>query len=202
MERVTYEDLGPLVAALHAGATVAIPTDTVYGLACAAHDRTACETLLRAKGRSLAQPSAIVAGTVGGALDVVLPDLPAVARDRVRRLLPGPLTLVLPNPGRRYRWLCGEEPDRIGLRVPDLDPRLAAAIDRVPALLLTSANATGEPPAVAFGDLAAVPPIAAVALDGGTCPGGVPSTVVDVAGDEPAIVREGPVALDEIRARL
>jgi L-threonylcarbamoyladenylate synthase len=179
MERVTYEDLGPLVAALHAGATVAIPTDTVYGLACAAHDRTACETLLRAKGRSLAQPSAIVAGTVGG-----------------------PLTLVLPNPGRRYRWLCGEEPDRIGLRVPDLDPRLAAAIDRVPALLLTSANATGEPPAVAFADLAAVPPIAAVALDGGTCPGGVPSTVVDVAGDEPAIVREGPVALDEIRARL
>ena len=68
MERVTYEDLGPLVAALHAGATVAIPTDTVYGLACAAHDRPACETLLRAKGRSLAQPSAIVAGTVAGLL--------------------------------------------------------------------------------------------------------------------------------------
>jgi len=202
MERVTYEDLGPLVAALHAGATVAIPTDTVYGLACAAHDRPACETLLRAKGRSLAQPSAIVAGTVAGALDRVLPDLPAVARDRVRRLLPGPLTLVLPNPGHRYWWLCGEEPDRIGLRVPDLDPRLAAAIDRVPALLLTSANAAGGPPAVAFADLAPVAPIAAVALDGGTCPGGVPSTVVDVAGDEPAIVREGPVALDEIRARL
>ena len=146
MERVTYEDLGPLVAALLAGATVAIPTDTVYGLACAAHDRAACARLLSAKGRSPAKPSAIVAGTVSGALTAVLPDLPAVARDRVRHLLPGPLTLVVPNPGHRYPWLCGDQPDRIGLRVPDLEPRLAAAIDRVPALLLTSANVAGAPP--------------------------------------------------------
>jgi L-threonylcarbamoyladenylate synthase len=202
MERVTYEDLGPLVAALRAGATVAIPTDTVYGLACAAHDRDACEALLRAKGRSLAQPSAIVAGTVDGALSAVLPDLPERARGRIRRLLPGPVTLVVPNPSHRYRWLCGERPDRIGLRVAELEPRLAAAIDRVPALLLTSANVAGEPPAVAFADLAAVAAIAAVARDGGVCPGGQPSTVVDVVDDEPTIVREGPVSLAEIRARL
>jgi tRNA threonylcarbamoyl adenosine modification protein (Sua5/YciO/YrdC/YwlC family) len=202
MERVTYEDLGPLVAALLVGATVAIPTDTVYGLACAAHDRAACEALLRSKGRSMTKPSAIVAGTVEGALTAVLPDLPAVAADRIRRLLPGPLTLVVPNSSHRYRWLCGEEPDRIGLRVPDLDPRLATAIDRVPALLLTSANVAGAPPAVAFADLAPVAEIATVALDGGVCPGGLPSTVVDVVGDEPAIVREGPVSLAEIRARL
>src|SRR6478735_3847830 len=199
MERVTYEDLGPLVAALRSGATVALPTDTVYGLACAAHDRAACEALLIAKGRPLGKPSAIVAGTVSGALTAVLPDLPALARDRVRRLLPGPLTLVVPNPGHRYPWLCGDQPDRIGLRVPDLEPRLAAAIDRVPALLLTSANVAGASPAVAFADLAPVAGIAAVALDGGVCPGGLPSTVVDVVGDEPAIVREGPVALEEIR---
>jgi L-threonylcarbamoyladenylate synthase len=202
MERVTYEDLGPLVAALHAGRTVAIPTDTVYGLACAAHDRVACEALLRAKGRSSGQPTAIVAGTVRGALDAVLPDLPEQARERVRRLLPGPLTLVLPNPGRRYRWLCGEQPERIGLRVPSLDARLAAAIDRVPALLLTSANVTGATPAVAFADLEAVATMTAVALDGGTCPGGLPSTVVDVTGDEPELLREGPVALAEIRRLL
>jgi L-threonylcarbamoyladenylate synthase len=202
MERVTYEDLGPLVAALRSGATVALPTDTVYGLACAAHDRAACEALLIAKGRPLDKPSAIVAGTVAGALTAVLPDLPATARDRVRRLLPGPLTLVVPNPGHRYPWLCGDQPDRIGLRVPGLDPRLAAAIDQVPALLLTSANAAGEPPAVAFADLAPVAAIAAVAVDGGVCPGGRPSTVVDVAGDEPELIREGPVALEEIRARL
>jgi len=202
MERVTYEDLGPLVAALQSGATVALPTDTVYGLACAAHDRAACEALLRAKGRSLGKPSAIVAGTIEGVLTAVLPDLPAVARGRIRRLLPGPLTLVVPNPGHRYLWLCGDQPDRIGLRVPDLDPRLAAAIDHVPALLLTSANAAGEPPAVAYDDLAPVAGIAVVAVDGGVCPGGRPSTVVDIVGDEPELVREGPVALAEIRARL
>jgi L-threonylcarbamoyladenylate synthase len=139
---------------------------------------------------------------VAGALTAVLPDLPESARDRIRRLLPGPLTLVVPNPGHRYAWLCGDQPDRIGLRVPELDARLAAAIDRVPALLLTSANAAGEPPAVAFAGLAAVAEMAAVALDGGVCPGGRPSTVVDIAGDEPALIREGPVALAEIRARL
>jgi L-threonylcarbamoyladenylate synthase len=202
MERVTYEDLGPLVAALQAGRTVAIPTDTVYGLACAAHDRVACEALLRSKGRSSGQPTAIVGGTVAGVLEAVLPDLPEAAQERVRRLLPGPLTLVLPNPGRRYRWLCGADPERIGLRVPELDPRLAAAIDRVPALLLTSANVTGAAPAVAFADLAPVAPITAVALDGGTCPGGIPSTVVDVTGAKLEILREGPVGLAEIRDRL
>ncbi len=202
MERVTYDDLEPLVAALRSGHTVAIPTDTVYGVACAAHLREACERLLRAKGRSLAQPSAIVAGTLDSAIDVVLPELPRAAGDRARRLLPGAVTLVLPNPGRRYPWLCGREPTRIGLRVPVLHPLLAAAIDRVPALLLTSANLAGEPPAVSFGELDRVAAIATVALDGGTCPGGLPSTVVDVTGADPVIVREGPVSLDELRARL
>jgi L-threonylcarbamoyladenylate synthase len=120
----------------------------------------------------------------------------------VRRLLPGPLTLVLPNPGRRYRWLCGSHPERIGLRVPALDVRLAAAIDHVPALLLTSANVTGAPPAVAFADLERIAPMTAVALDGGTCPGGLPSTVVDVTGEAPEILREGPVSLAEICDRL
>ena len=202
MERVTYDDLDPLVAALRAGQTVAIPTDTVYGVACAAHLRESCEWLLRAKGRSLAQPSAIVAGSVRSATDVVLPELNGAAADRLRRLLPGPLTLIVPNPGRRSSWLCGSEPTRIGLRVPVLHPLLAAAIERVPALLLTSANVAGEPPAVTFDDLGPVAEIATVAVDGGACPGGTPSTVVDVTGDNPVIVREGPVSLDDLRAQL
>jgi tRNA threonylcarbamoyl adenosine modification protein (Sua5/YciO/YrdC/YwlC family) len=202
MERVTYDDLEPLVVALQAGQTVAIPTDTVYGVACAAHLRDACEQLLRAKGRSLAQPSAIMAGTFDSAVEVVLPELPSAARARARRLLPGPVTVIVPNPARRYPWLCGREPTRIGLRVPVLDPRLAAAIARVPALLLTSANLAGAPPATSFEQLGPVAKVAALALDGGTCPGGAPSTVVDIVGEEPIIVREGPVSLDELRARL
>ena len=202
MERVTYDDLGPLVAALRAGQTVAIPTDTVYGVACAAHLRDACEQLLRAKGRPLSQPSALVAGTLGSAVEVVLPELRGPAEVRARRLLPGPVTVIVANPGRRYPWLCGDQPTRIGLRVPALHPALAAAIDRVPALLLTSANLAGEPPATTFQELAPIAGIAVVGLDGGTCPGGRPSTVVDITGDDPVIVREGPVSLDELRARL
>jgi L-threonylcarbamoyladenylate synthase len=202
MERVTYEDLEPLVGALRAGQAVAIPTDTVYGVACAAHLRDACERLLRAKGRSLSQPSAVVAGTLDSAVDVVLPDLPDSTAARARKLLPGPVTLIVPNRGRRYPWLCGDEPTRIGLRVPVLHPLLAAAIERVPALLLTSANLAGEAPATSFDELEPIAEIATVALDGGTCPGGVPSTVVDITGDDPVIVREGPVSLAELRARL
>ena len=99
MERVTYDDLEPLVTALRAGHTVAIPTDTVYGVACAAHLRVACEWLLRAKGRSLAQPSAIVAGSVDSAIDVVLPELNGAAADRTRRLLPGPADADPAQPG-------------------------------------------------------------------------------------------------------
>jgi tRNA threonylcarbamoyl adenosine modification protein (Sua5/YciO/YrdC/YwlC family) len=199
---VTYDDLEQLVVALRAGQTVAIPTDTVYGVACAAHLRGACEQLLRAKGRSPAQPTAIVAGSVDSAIDVVLPELNGAVAARVRRLLPGPLTLILPNPGRRYPWLCGTEPTRIGLRVPVLHPLLAAAIERVPALLLTSANVAGEPAATTFDELDPVAAFATVALDGGACPGGMPSTVVDVTGDDPVIVREGPVSLAELRDRL
>ena len=157
---------------------MAIPTDTVYGVACAAHLREACERLLRAKGRPLSQLTALVAGTLDSAVDVVLPEMGGGAAARARKLLPGPLTLIVANPARRYPWLCGDEPTRIGLRVPVLHPLLAAAIDRVPALLLTSANLAGEPPATSFDDLAPIASIAVVALDGGTCPGGMLSTVV------------------------
>ena len=67
------------------------------------------------------------------------------AAERAGRLLPGPLTLVLPNPGRRFAWLCGDAPERIGVRVPDLHPGLAATIDAAGGVLATSANRTGQP---------------------------------------------------------
>lgn len=195
MERLSYDDGDVLVAALLAGKIAAIPTDTVYGLACAAHLRDACERLWRRKGRAPTKPTAIVCGSLERVLESLLPDLPAAAR----RLLPGAVTVIVPNPERRFAWVCGDAPDRIGLRVPVLDARLAAVIDRVPALLLTSANVAGAPPAQAFTDLG---PLADVALDGGTCPGGVPSTVVDLCGLEPVILRPGPVTAAEIAARL
>ena len=202
MRRVVADDLEPLVAALAAGGIVAIPTDTVYGLACRAADRAACERLLLGKGRDPAKPSAIVAGSVEALLGVVLAGLDEGVARRVRVLLPGPVTLVVPNPAGAFGWLCGETPDRIGVRVPVLDPRLATAIDRVGALLLTSANAAGEPAATTWGELEPIAALAVVGVDGGPCPGGVASTVVDVVGPEPRLVRPGPVSLEAIRLRL
>jgi L-threonylcarbamoyladenylate synthase len=191
------DDLTAVAAALRMGEIVAIPTDTVYGLAAAAHLEDACSRLLLAKGRDLRKPSAILAGSVESLLQDVLPEAPAAA---VRALLPGPLTLVVPNPARRYPWLCGATPDRIGIRVPVLPASLAAALASVPAVLATSANRAGAPPALQVGDLE--PDGISVAVDGGASPGGVPSTVVDLCGGEPAILRAGPVGLDEIRSRL
>ncbi len=206
MERVTYEDLGPLVAALQAGRTVAIPTDTVYGLACAAHDRVACEALLWAKGRVARPADGDRRRAPSTARSTsVLPDLPAPARERVRRLLPGPADAGRAEPGPSLpRGCAASSPDADRPAVSRRStPALAAAIDRVPALLLTSANVAGGSPAVAFADLdaggAASPRWRSTAVP---VPAALPSTVVDVTGDEPEILREGPVALAEIRARL
>jgi L-threonylcarbamoyladenylate synthase len=196
------DDLEPLVAALAVGELVVIPTDTVYGLACAAHLADACARLLRAKGRDGAKPSALLAGSVESLLAEVLPELRGPDAAAIRRLLPGPLTVVVPNPGRRYRWLCGDEPERVGVRVPDLPADLAAAIARVPAVLATSLNAAGERAATTLDVPATLAAAVAVALDAGPASGGLPSTVVDLTGATPVVLREGPVSLDEIRARL
>jgi L-threonylcarbamoyladenylate synthase len=193
------DDLAPLTAALRLGETAAIPTDTVYGLACAARLESACRRLLEAKGRDPAKPSAILVASVAALLDDVLPEAPAHA---VRALLPGPLTLILPNPQRRFPWLCGDDPGRIGVRVPDLPWPLAGALADAGPVLATSANRAGEPPALRVEDLDPVADAIAVAVDGGPSPGGAPSTVVDLCGAEPVVLRPGPVSLDEIRARL
>ena len=196
------DDLELLAQAFLAGEPTVVPTDTVYGLATGAHLADACARLVALKGRDLSQPSAIVCGTVAALLGAVLPDLPRASAERAESLLPGPLTLVLPNPGRRFAWLCGDAPERIGVRVPDLHPGLAATIDAAGGVLATSANRTGQPAPRRLQDvdpalLAAV----TVAVDGGAA-GGVASTVVDLTGPEPALLREGPVGLDEVRRRL
>ena len=195
-------DLGPLVSALAAGGAVVLPTDTVYGLACAAHLPDACERTLRLKERDLAQPSAVLCGSVETLFTTALPELFGRAGVLARRLLPGPVTLVVPNPARRFRWLCGPAPDRIGVRVPDLEPRLASAIDRVGPLLATSANLHGGPDPTRLEDVpAALLDRVAVAVDGGGLRG-TPSTVVDLTGGEPAILRHGAIPADAVLRAL
>jgi L-threonylcarbamoyladenylate synthase len=180
------------VAAIRRGEAVVVPTDTVYGLATTPHSEDAVRRLYRLKGRGDAQPTAIVAGQLD-VLFELLPELRGRAETIVRALLPGQYTLVLPNPARRFGWLCGERPETIGVRVPELNGPAAALLDQVGAIAATSANLPGGVDPSRLDDVPSELRAAAAAeLDGGELPGR-PSTVLDVSGSESIVVREGAV---------
>ena len=131
-----------------------------------------------------------------------LPELGPRTRDAVERLLPGALTLLVPNPARRYPLACGPEPERLGLRVPLLEGELAPLAALSWPVLQSSANRSGEPDASRIADVdeelrAGVDLI----LDGGELPG-TPSTVVDLAAYESdgswEVVREGAVPREAV----
>ena len=189
------------VAALRAGRLAVVPTDTVYGLAADGESEAAARALYAAKGRDAIQPTAVLFASVDVLLERV-PGLPVRAVEAASALLPGPVTLVLPNPERRYAWLNAERPDAIGVRVPAVTGPGRVVLDAVGALVATSANLPGGPDPRHVED---VPPglVAAVdvVVDGGELPGR-PSTVIDVTGAEPRILREGAVAAEDALAAL
>lgn len=190
------------VAGLRAGRPVLLPTDTVYGL-CAAADREAPTRALYAlKGRASAQPSALLTSSLEALFDA-LPELRGEAGDPARALLPGPYTLVLPNPTRRFRWLNGTRTDAIGVRVPELPEPTRRVVEAVGSLIATSANDPGGPNPVSLGDVPArIREGCAAEIDLGRLPG-TPSTVIDFTGPDPYVIREGVVpgaeALERVR---
>jgi L-threonylcarbamoyladenylate synthase len=184
-----------------AGGGVALfPADTVYGLACDPESTAAVERIYEIKGRPPERPAAVMFFRLEDAL-AALPWLGERVRGAFGRLLPGPFTLIVPNPQRRFPLACGPVPDKLGVRVPDV-PLLRDV--RVP-VLQSSANPSGGADARRLSDVD--PGIRAqvdLELDGGELPG-TPSTVIDLAGyepgGEPAILREGAVAAADV-ARL
>jgi L-threonylcarbamoyladenylate synthase len=179
---------------------VVLPTDTVYGL-CADPDREApAREIYRMKQRPPDQPIALLAKDVELLLELV-PELRGRAATMVRALLPGPYTLVLPNPGKRYRWLTGSSPETLGVRVPELTGPAAEVLDLVGALAGTSANLHGGPEARRLEDVPVeIRAGAAAVVDGGELPGR-PSTVLDLTGPEPKVLREGAVPAAEALER-
>jgi L-threonylcarbamoyladenylate synthase len=178
------------VAALLAGKPVILPTDTVYGLCALAHRSEPVARLYELKRRDPVQPTALLAHDLDVLLDYV-PELRGRAAVIARALLPGPYTLVLPNPAHRFRWITGANPAAIGVRVPKLPPEAESVVAAVGCVVATSANLPGEPDPCRVDD---VPPeilqnVAAV-VDAGELPG-TPSTVLDFSGAEPRVVREG-----------
>jgi L-threonylcarbamoyladenylate synthase len=180
-----------VVTALRAGRPVLLPTDTVYGLMAMA-DEDGVRSVYQLKGRSEQQPTALMTTSVD-VLKGLIPELPAEAE----ALLPGPLTLVVPNPARRYPWLCGDTPERIGVRVPVLPAETRAAIEAVTAVLATSANDPGDPSPARLEDVPdRIREGAAAELDLGPLTG-VASTVIDLTAPEPRVLREGAISAAE-----
>jgi L-threonylcarbamoyladenylate synthase len=185
-----------LIAELYAGRTVLLPTDTVYGLV-ARPSEAAVATLYELKGRRPEQPTALLAASVEQLLEAI----PELDEELLRALLPGPFTLVVPNPERRYRWLAGANPDTIGVRVPDLPPPARDVIATVGPVAGTSANDPGGPDPRTLDQVPARIRDACASIDVGPVPG-TPSTVVDLTGPEPRILREGAIGTKEALALL
>jgi L-threonylcarbamoyladenylate synthase len=188
------------VAALRAGDLVVLPTDTVYGLVCTPDADEPVRALSELKGRPPSQPLALLTGSVDRLLGL-LPELRGESERVARALLPGPYTLVFPNPARRYARLTGDRPETIGVRVPEL-PAAAADVLAGAAVASTSANVHGGPDPRRVEDIpVSILSAASVVLDGGELPG-TPSTVVDLTGDEPRVSREGAVPAEVALARI
>ena len=184
---------------------VILPTDTVYGLVTTALHADAVRNLYRLKGRAATQPTALLAPDVEMLFELV-PELRGRAGVIVRTLLPGPYTLVLPNPARRYSWLTGSSYDTIGVRVPELPEPSAELLRRASALAATSANKAGGADPCRLEDVPQeLRDAVGVVIDGGELQG-VPSTVLDFTGPEPRVLREGAAsgaeAIDRTQSAL
>ena len=202
---MTSDDVEVLRRCVAVGGVALFPADTVYGLATDPASREGVRRLYRLKERRPDQPSAVMFFSLDLALEA-LPELGPRLRDAVASLLPGALTLLLPNPARRYPLACGPVPERLGLRVPVLEGPLAPLAALSWPVLQSSANRTGGPDARRIEDVdPAIRRGVDAVLDAGELPG-TPSTVVDLTAYESqgtlVVLREGAVAEEDVRRTL
>lgn len=177
---MTPEDVEAFESCIARGGVALFPADTVYALGTDPESRAGVERLYGLKGRVPDKPSAVMFFELGAAL-AALPGLGPRTRAAAGCLLPGAVTLLLPNPARRFPLACGPRPERLGVRVPSLDGALAplAAVDR--PVLQSSANPAGGPDARRVEDVdGSLRAGVDVVLDAGELPG-TPSTVIDLS---------------------
>lgn len=196
LQNVNEEIIQQCVRDLSNGAVVVVPTETVYGLICRADSVEAIERLYEMKGRPREKPFALF---VSGIEDLAewafsTPQAEALAK----RFWPGPLTMVLKaKPG------CPAERDGgVGARSPAHDLVQALIRECGDALVNTSLNQSGQPPACSLEDAAEVVELADWAFDQGALPRRPPSSVVDLRDGEPKLLREGELSLNDIQAFL
>ena len=187
------------------GGVAVFPTDTVYGLCCDPQDEAAARRLYALKGRPPARACAVMFFALEPALRT-LAQLRDAERLALQALLPGPVTLLLPNRQGHFAAACRTDPGSLGLRVPRLPERLRALRSVSVPVMQSSANLSGQPDACA---LAEVPSRlregAELVLDGGKLPG-TPSTVVDLREFDSHrrwhVLREGALARSTVEQAL
>ncbi|MDX6280797.1 MAG: L-threonylcarbamoyladenylate synthase [Kribbellaceae bacterium] len=197
----TGDELAPAyraaVDAIEAGDLVVLPTDTVYGIAADAFKADAVQRLLDAKGRGRDMPPPVLISVVES-LDALATDVPEAGRKLCEKFWPGPLTVICHAQGS-LMWDLGETQGTVALRVPDHE-NTRELLSRTGPLAVSSANLSGQPAALDVYDAEAqLLDSVAVYLDGGAVTGGQPSTIVDLTGDVPHIVRIGALSVQQIR---
>lgn len=185
-------------AAIRRGELVVLPTDTVYGVAADAFNPVAVNLLLAAKGRGRDMPVPVLVSS-RAMLAAVVSEVTETAGRLVDEFWPGALTLVL-RETPHLAWDLGEARGTVAVRMPD-HPLATALIDQTGPLAVSSANRSGQPPATTAMDARLqLGASVSVYLDGGPGAAAVPSTIVDLTGDRPRLLRAGALAAEALRA--
>ena len=183
--------------ALRSGELVVLPTDTVYGVAADAFDPAAVRRLLRAKGRGRDMPPPVLVAAVT-TLDALATRVPGYAREMAEALWPGPLTLVC-RQQPSLTWDLGDSRSTVAVRMPDHELALELIRETGP-LAVSSANRTGMPAATSVEEAREMlGKSVSVYLDGGRTAGSIASTILDVTGLTPRVLREGALDVAELR---
>jgi tRNA threonylcarbamoyl adenosine modification protein (Sua5/YciO/YrdC/YwlC family) len=185
-------------AAIGAGRLVVLPTDTVYGLGADAFTPSAVAALLAAKGRGRDMPVPVLIGSMR-TLDGIAARLSDAARELVEAFWPGGLTIVC-HQQPSLRWDLGDAAQTVAIRMP-LHPVALDLLKSTGPMAVSSANRTGMPPATsAIEARNQLGNDVEVYLDGGPTEDTVPSTIVDVTGDRPRVLRAGHISLEDLRS--
>lgn len=184
---------------LRHGGLVAFPTDTVYGLGALAFDGDAVASVYAAKARSPQKSIPVLIGAMAD-FDRVAAHASEMARRLAGRFWPGPLTLVVDKSPGLPPVISADA--TVGVRQPNHSAALAL-LQAAGPMAVSSANLSGQPDPTSASDvIAQLDGRIELVLDGGTTPGGIPSTVADCTGGDLVILREGPLSIEDLRAAL
>ena len=190
------DGLASAARTVRAGRLVVLPTDTVYGLGCDAFSAAAVRGLLAAKNRGPDMPVPVLVGS-WSTIDGLVLGVPKTARDLIEAFWPGGLSIVLPH-APSLSWDLGATKGTVMLRMP-LHPVALELLRDVGPMAVSSANVSGRPPATTAAEaVGQLGDRVGVYLDGGPSGDPVASTIVDLTGDTPRVLREGAVTRDEV----